>query len=279
MISVVLPVADATWLVAQLGALTNQALDAPWELVLVEDGPVGPVDNALRQVPDLPALVRVPGPRRGSYAARNAGAARARGSLLVFCDADDVVDAGWLAGHGAALAISGLSTGPLDLERVNEPSALAGRDPDRWRRAPLVGNGFLPYAPACNLGVRREVFERLGAFPARHHGGDKALCWTAQLAGHELRFEPGAAVAYRLRSSTVSTLRRHYRIGRSAPSLYRAFRADGMRREGPIPVLRDAAAVARGVGRDAGARRTAAAVAAKRAGRLVGSLAERVWYP
>jgi glycosyltransferase involved in cell wall biosynthesis len=47
----------------------------------------------------------------GPGATRNAGARAAKGELMAFCDADDVVQPGWLAGHMTALATADLVGG------------------------------------------------------------------------------------------------------------------------------------------------------------------------
>ena len=58
----------------------------------------GTADIARRYAPRFKAPTVVDGgPRRGHSAPRNAGAKAARGELLVFCDADDVVAPGWLS--------------------------------------------------------------------------------------------------------------------------------------------------------------------------------------
>lgn len=54
------------------------------------------------------------------------------------------------------------------------------------------------------------------------------MCWRAQLAGHRLAWLPDALVHVRVPGDVRTTLRRQYRIGASAPSLYALFRDAGM---------------------------------------------------
>ena len=57
--------------------------------------------------------------RRGAAAARNMGVRSARGSLLAFCDADDVVRPGWLASMWEALADAELVAGVFDFAALD----------------------------------------------------------------------------------------------------------------------------------------------------------------
>jgi glycosyltransferase involved in cell wall biosynthesis len=77
-----------------LEALAGQGYEDDWEVVIATDGTA---DIARRYAPRFKAPTVVDSrPSRGHSAPRNAGAKAARGELLVFCDADDVVAPGWL---------------------------------------------------------------------------------------------------------------------------------------------------------------------------------------
>src|SRR4051794_16576472 len=98
LLTVVLPVRDAeAYLAEQLAALGRQTYTGEWEVVVVDngctDGTLAVVDAWRARLPDVRVVAA---PRRGLNRARNAGAAAARGELLAFCDADDVVCDGWL---------------------------------------------------------------------------------------------------------------------------------------------------------------------------------------
>lgn len=75
------------------------------ELVIVDDGSTDETAEVLRGY--APRDSRITGVRtenRGASAARNLGAARARGDLIAFCDSDDVQRPGRLAVQAAVLA-------------------------------------------------------------------------------------------------------------------------------------------------------------------------------
>lgn len=282
-VSVVLPAKDAVPHVeAQLGALAGQHCCLPWEVVVADNGSTDGTPDVVRrwtgQVPGLRVVDASAEP--SSWAARGLAASVASGDALLFCDADDVVGGSWVSAHVEALTSSGLATGPVDTRRLNAPAARETGPPASWRSSPPVGNGYLPFALGANLAVRRSVFEDVGGFDPRPHGGDKVFSWRAQLAGHRLHFAPDAVVHYRLREDTGSTWRRQLKIGRSAPSLYRLFREQGMPRSSAREALREWGwlVAAPPTLWSAERRLRYARTAGRRVGRLRGSLEERTLY-
>lgn len=167
------------------------------EVLVVDDEPGVPRDPCL---PDRAALV--PGPGRGSYAARNAGVAAARGRLLVFTDADCRPAEGWLAAFVSAAHDdpATLLAGPVEVE--------GGADPNRWEifdivrgipQARYVAHG---YAATANLAVPADVFHALGGFDgARRSGGDAEFCRRARRRGYNLRLVPDAVTGHVARDS------------------------------------------------------------------------------
>jgi GT2 family glycosyltransferase len=204
--SVVVPVYRQWDLVpALLDALAAQRGAPGFELVLVNNGDEAP--------PSLPGWARlVDGPAPGAYAARNAGAAAARGAWLAFTDADCQPTPGWLAALATAADPAVLLAGPV---RVTSDAAR----PNAWEiydivrgipQARYVARG---YAATANLAVPAAVFRALGGFePGRFSGGDADFCRRARSAGHPLRLVPGAAVVHPARSEWAALKRKARRI-------------------------------------------------------------------
>jgi GT2 family glycosyltransferase len=210
-ISVVVPVYRHWDLVpALLAALAAQSL-APgcFEVLLVDNDPATPGPGF-----ELPAFAwLLPAPAPGSYAARNAGAARARGALLAFTDADCRPDPGWLAALGAAAAETpgNLLAGPVRMVLPADPSPSAVYDLVRGiPQAAYVARG---YAATANLAVPAAVFQALGGFDAaRDIGRDADFCRRAGRAGHPLRLVPAATLAHPARASWAETAQKARRI-------------------------------------------------------------------
>ena len=209
LISVIVPVHGEDWRLVPglLAALAAQTLSPDrFEAILVNNA--GPLpDPAPAPPPGAGFAWRVLDcPAPGSYAARNFGAARARGALLVFTDADCLPGPGWLAAlaEAAATAPGRLLAGPVRMTGAETP---AGARPnpcaayDRLRGIPQERYVRLGYAATANLAVPRAVFDAQGGFDAtRFSGGDAAFCRTAGRAGVAIELVPGAAVGHPVRA-------------------------------------------------------------------------------
>ena len=111
----------AATLAEQLEALAEQDYEGDWEVLVVDNGSSdATADIARRYAGRLPACTVVEGRRRGHAAPRNDGARAARGELLAYCDADDVVARGWLKALAAAARRYDLVGGWLDPEPLND---------------------------------------------------------------------------------------------------------------------------------------------------------------
>jgi glycosyltransferase involved in cell wall biosynthesis len=278
-ISVVLPVRDGLpWLEEQLQALGDQQCDEPWEVVVADNGSVDATVEVVEGWAEHSGFaVRVvdASATKGPAAARNRGAAAAAGELLAFCDADDVVQPGWLSACVLGLASADLVAGVFD------PSSLNDRPPSGTEPAAFEQLGFLPAGLASNLAVRRGVFEEAGGFSEDLTvGEDIDLCWRLQLSGCRFATVTNAVVAKREPRRLGAIFTRAFSYGRSGPLLYRRFRGQGARRHvagGLKAVAWMVVAVPLLV--RAEVRRQWVRAAGVRLGRMVGSVEQRVFFP
>ena len=211
-ISVVVPVLDdATRLAACLDALHRQ-VDAPaFEVVVVDNGSRDR-SAAVASGHPVGAVVVVEN-RRGSYAARNAGIARAVGGLLAFTDADCVPAPDWLARGAAALERS-----PVVGGRVRSLRSAAATVWERYDRAMYLQQQDLVeqqgYAATANLWVRREVLERVGPFDGSLlSSGDVQWGHRAAVAGFPTSYAPDVLVEHAPRTTARQTWQLHKRLG------------------------------------------------------------------
>lgn len=214
-VSVIVPVLDSARTLGEcLDALALQRVAGPVEVLVVDNGST---DGSRELAAAHPAVDRVlDEPRRGSYAARNAGVAAASAPVLAFTDADCVPEPGWLA---AALAVLGREADPADLVG-GAIVPIASTSPSVWERydratyldqAALVEQGF---AATANLLLRRAVLDAVGPFDASlRSSGDLELGLRATDAGFSLRYAPDARVGHRPRATARQTWRLHRRLG------------------------------------------------------------------
>jgi glycosyltransferase involved in cell wall biosynthesis len=228
-ISVIVPVRDGMPLLEeQLRALAAQKCDEPWEVVIADNGSI---DGSLAFARDWAAshanvsVVDASG-LAGAAAARNAGVSVATGELLAFCDADDVVLAGWLSACVEALGIADLAAGRFDFWSLN---MIPAAQPVRAATRQL---GFLPAGLGANLAIRRGPFEEVGGFDEQFvPGEDIDLCWRLQLRGFTFVEAPGAVVSKRARSGFHQVFAQAYAYGQCGPLLHKRYRKAGARRD------------------------------------------------
>lgn len=214
-VSVVLPVRNGADTIAeQLQALSAQIDAPPFEVLVCDNGS----QDATRQVVGrfigcVPGLrVLDAGDRPGASHARNVGIRHARGDVLAFCDADDVVAGDWVGILAGAVHSGHVVAGWLDLAALNDPQTAAGDGIERELR-PLWG--YLPGIGSGNVALTRDDAIRIGGFDESYRWGveDIDFGWRAQQAGLTLSREP-ATVAVRLRSGVRAAFRQNRNWGR-----------------------------------------------------------------
>ena len=215
LLSVIVPTyRDSARLAGLLDALCAQEAVAWYdlELIVVDNDPEGP--DPVPALPALPFAAQCLGCLRlGSYAARNAGAASARGRFLIFTDADCYPAPDWLAAITAAVAER------PDTIWAGEVRLDPGTAPNRWaifdtvRGIPQAAFVRRGYGATANLTVPRAVFEQLGGFAdGRLSGGDAEFCRRAGSQGISLAFLPDAVVHHPARDSRAALVTKARRI-------------------------------------------------------------------
>lgn len=239
-VSVLVPVRNGAATIAeQLEALSTQECVVNWELLVINNGSTDNTRAVVESWCDkMPMLRIIEAPDGiGINYARNAGVAASKGDVILICDSDDVVHAGWIQAHVDALAQVDISGGPLDELSLNSDTiAAVNRSGHMMTSLPVAGH-YLPFAPGGNIGFHRRVWEGIGGFNEGWKRGstETEFCWRAQLAGYTIGFAPGAVVAYRHSESIRQEIKRKYRSSRSLPRLYKQFGHIGMPRP-PISV-------------------------------------------
>ena len=202
-VSVIVPVRNGAGTIHTcLAALCGQ--DWPREAleVIVVDN--RSADRTLEVVAGFPIRLLEERDVQSSYAARNRGAAAARGAILAFTDADCVPDPGWVRGLVSALEspAAGIAAGPIEAWRaerlVERYQAARALRAERAFRHPV-----LPFAQTANAACPRAVFDAVDGFDAAcRFGGDLDFCWRVQRrTGLALAWAPAAVVRHRHRTT------------------------------------------------------------------------------
>jgi GT2 family glycosyltransferase len=194
------------------------------EVIVVDDGSTDATkeylatwEGGFSAVPKR--VVRLNG-NGGLSAARNAGAAAARGDVLAFIDADCVPSLEWICellrpfeANSATMIVGGPNLAPKSLATLPKAIAAAPGSPVEVLRTDEEAD----HLPGCNLACRATMFAELGGFDPlfRIAGDDVDFCWRARNAGAVLRFAPGAWVWHRRRETVAAWLRQQWHYGRA----------------------------------------------------------------
>ncbi|MEO1316784.1 MAG: glycosyltransferase [Pseudomonadota bacterium] len=221
-ISVIIPVFnDAGGLARCLDALARQTDAAPFEVIVVDNGSDPPLDPAT--LPALPSLRLIRETVPGSYAARNAGIAAARASVLAFTDADCRPRPDWLAaGHAAIDALGGTEAPGAIGGRIQifPARAEAPRPAELYEaalmldQADYVARGF---AATANMWTTTATMRAVGPFDATlQSGGDAEWGRRVFAAGAPLRYDAATVIDHPARDSIGALYRKLRRVRSTA---------------------------------------------------------------
>lgn len=245
-VSIIMPAYNVQEFVAESVASIAAQTHPSFELIVVEDGATDATADRLRHARaswqlDPDRLIILHQPNAGAATARNRGAARARGAVLAFIDADDR----WLPETLSRL-VACLDAFPQSdiacpiYRRIDETGAVInylGEPAGTQPAAPAAPRTFdagetllaAPAESATGVLVRREAFAAAGGFDDGLASNNDVDCWLRilWLRKSTLVQCPCAVVEYRLRAAQItSDVRRmrdgHRRFLRNHAALMRA---------------------------------------------------------
>ncbi len=221
MISVVVPCFNAAdTLTEQVERLLPQIIDQGGELILVDNNSTDSTPELLEDLGSSSYVVVESATEVQSAAhARNVGVGIAAGDLLLFCDADDLVDDDWVASMAAALETHAVVTGVLETRQFNSESQRKGRGQSN---GPAMFYGLFPLAHAGNMAVTRNAWNVIGPLDEQLVAGED-LEWSmrAHLAGFTVERVADAVVHYRYRVSAKALWKQGLAYGTFRPEVAR----------------------------------------------------------
>jgi O-antigen/teichoic acid export membrane protein len=200
----------------------------PLEVIVSDDGSTDDLAAAVARFGDAVRLIRIE--HGGEAAAKNAGAAAARGEFLSFLDADDR----YLPGRFAAIAGVIAREPAVDLVTTDANLVYEGRTVGRAygdsflfvfddQREAILRHNFI----LGNAAIRRSRFEELGGFdPAVKHTTDWEFCIRLILTGSKVDFIDEPFAEYHLHPAGMSASRVAMSQGRLATLDKTARRSD-----------------------------------------------------
>lgn len=161
-------------------------------------------------------------------AKRNLAARKARAEIIAFCDDDVTVDRSWLkrlVSHFTDAKVG--ITGGVNLTSPNAGfrEKLSGYLYSSFLGSSAMSSRYLPDGRSprvagetdlisCNMGVRKEVFNKVGGFPEDLWPNEEnAFCHLVGKAGYKLIYDPRAVVWHRRRAIFRPHLKQVMRSG------------------------------------------------------------------
>lgn len=285
LVTVAIPVRNGARVIAdQLDALAAQDYPEDWEVLVVDNGSTDGTRSVVEDYRDrLPSLRVVTEPRPGIGPARNRALGEATGALLLLCDADDIVQPGWLAAMVRSVASVTAVGGRCRADLVSTPLSVAWRGDLPADRLPVALDTHA-FVPGGNCAVRVDAARAIGGWDEAFTGGadDVDFSWRLVRAGFTIGFAPDAVLAYRYRDGLRALVRQFFRYGVTEVPLHRRHQGWGL----PRYRLRDLLALWIGLARRAPRqlrgqpeRGVWLRDASYHAGRLVGSIRHRHLLP
>ena len=228
--AIIVPVYNRPDEVAELlESLTMQSF-TDFEVIIVEDGSKEPCEAVCKQYEKQLDIKYFMKENSGPGQSRNYGAARSAGEYLLILDSDVVLPAGYLAA--------------IEKELCREPAdAFGGPDcahdsfTDTQKAISYSMTSFFTtggirggkkkldkfYPRSFNMGIRRDVYERLGGFSKMRFGEDIDFSICIFKAGYTCRLFPEAWVWHKRRTDFRKFWRQVYNSGIARINLYKKY--------------------------------------------------------
>ena len=212
-----------------LDSLTRQSLN-DFEVIVVEDGSSVPCQEVCRKYADLLPLHYFAKPNSGPGDSRNYGVERAQGDYVIILDSDVVLPESYLQAVDDELHRS-----PADAfggPDCAHPSFSPTQKAISYSMTSFFTTGGIRggkkkldkfYPRSFNMGVRREVYQRLGGFSKMRFGEDIDFSIRIFKAGCRCRLFPEAWVWHKRRTDFRKFFRQVYNSGIARINLYKKY--------------------------------------------------------
>ncbi len=212
-----------------LDSLTRQRV-SDFEVIIVEDGSQTPCQEVCRKYDGRLNLKYFMKENSGPGQSRNYGVERAQGEYVIILDSDVVVPEDYRAEVGAEL-----QSDPCDAfggpDRAH-PSFTRTQKAISYSMTSFFTTGGIRggkkkldkfYPRSFNMGVRREVYTRLGGFSKMRFGEDIDFSIRIFKAGCKCRLFPAAWVYHKRRTDFRKFWRQVYNSGIARINLYKKY--------------------------------------------------------
>lgn len=204
-VSVIIPAYNVAGFVADAIRCALTQTRPPHEIVVVNDGSTDDTARVLDRFGDQIRVISQP--NAGLAAARNAGAAAARGEWLAFLDADDLWHPTKLEhqlavaqDHHALIYSDRMNIGDIGDVPLVQSLGVALREGDIFEALLTTGN----FITASSAMIRADVFRALGGFDPHLRAAEDWDLWLRVAADHPVGVCRVPVVSYRIHAGMMS---------------------------------------------------------------------------
>ncbi len=226
--SVIIPVFNRPNEVLELLSSLAHQTYREFEVILVEDGSTIRADKVVSQYASLLSIQYLIQDNQGQGFARNAGMAMARGDFFVILDSDVILPQNYLKALQSAIkerkldAFGGPDAASADFSNLQKAMDFAMTS--FWTTGGIRGKLKDPakyQARGFNMGVSREVFEKLGGFVDPNRGEDIEWSIRIKKAGYKLELVEEAYVYHKRKNTLKSFAKQAFSFGRNRVNVSR----------------------------------------------------------
>ncbi len=228
--SIIVPVYNRPDEVDELLASLLHQEEKDFEVIVVEDGSQVPCGDVCQRYAGRMELRYYEKPNSGPGQSRNYGAERAKGEYLLILDSDVVVPPGYLKAISEELERQPADAfgGPdcshpsfTDIQKAISYSMTSFFTTGGIRGGKKKLDKFYPRS--FNMGIRRDVYLRLGGFSRMRFGEDIDFSIRIFQAGCHCRLFPGAWVWHKRRTDFRKFWRQVFNSGIARINLYKKY--------------------------------------------------------
>lgn len=215
MISIIVPAYNAEATIERcLQALSSQTAIQESEIVVVSDGSTDRTGEIVRGYPEVRLLEQE---NQGPAAARNLGAREARGTVLLFTDADCAPLPDW-AEQLSRPIVAGEAVGTKGTYRTDQRSLVARFVQQEYEEkyARMARDRQIDFIDTYSAGYSREIFVANGGFDTIFPSAsveDQEFSFRLARQGLRMVFVPAATVVHRHADTVTGYARKKFRIG------------------------------------------------------------------
>ena len=204
-----------------LESLSNQT-QKDFEAIIVEDGSVKPCKDVCDKYAGILALHYYAKENSGPGQSRNYGAERANGEWLIVLDSDVVLPTGYLAAIDSSISHQTSDIVAFGGPDAAHPSFTSVQKAISYSMTSFFTTGGIRggkakldkfYPRSYNMGIRRDVYLKLGGFSKMRFGEDIDFSYRIVETGYKPQLFPDAWVWHKRRTDFKKFFRQVYNSG------------------------------------------------------------------